>query len=181
MTIPRELQQVLVCPPDTLRGAVRFKGTRVPVQALVAHSVGVDGIEGVYTIAQSAGTVSAVQVGIRNHEGHEVNYVIRARTSDQDLSEPLHVTVSDEDGWRGAVHVTFPADLPEQGGAVVVAVDTEADGGVDVVVDGPGPAPGVGESETTVDGGPSTSVVSHVTRLPGVVHACRGAALPMRA
>ncbi|MBX7133521.1 MAG: DUF433 domain-containing protein [Fimbriimonadaceae bacterium] len=35
MTIPVELQDVLVSSPDTLSGAVRFKGTRVPVQALL--------------------------------------------------------------------------------------------------------------------------------------------------
>lgn len=33
--IPDELQGVLVCRPDTLSGAVRFRGTRVPVQALL--------------------------------------------------------------------------------------------------------------------------------------------------
>ncbi len=35
MTIPAELEGVLVSTPDTLSGAVRFKDTRVPVQALV--------------------------------------------------------------------------------------------------------------------------------------------------
>ena len=35
MTIPKELQDVLVANPETLSGAVRFKGTRVPVQALL--------------------------------------------------------------------------------------------------------------------------------------------------
>ena len=35
MTIPSELQSVLVSTPDTLGGAVRFSGTRVPVQALI--------------------------------------------------------------------------------------------------------------------------------------------------
>lgn len=35
MSIPAELQDVLVASPDTLSGAVRFKGTRVPVQALL--------------------------------------------------------------------------------------------------------------------------------------------------
>ena len=35
MSIPVELQNVLVASPDTLSGAVRFKGTRVPVQALL--------------------------------------------------------------------------------------------------------------------------------------------------
>jgi len=35
MTIPHELEDVLVSTPDTLSGAVRFRGTRVPVQALL--------------------------------------------------------------------------------------------------------------------------------------------------
>jgi uncharacterized protein (DUF433 family) len=35
MTIPRELQGVLVSDPEYLSGAIRFKGTRVPVQALL--------------------------------------------------------------------------------------------------------------------------------------------------
>ena len=35
MTIPTELQHILVANPETLSGAVRFKGTRVPVQALI--------------------------------------------------------------------------------------------------------------------------------------------------
>ena len=35
MTIPRELEDVLESTPDTLGGSVRFKGTRVPVQALI--------------------------------------------------------------------------------------------------------------------------------------------------
>lgn len=35
MTIPAELRDVLVQTPDTLSGAVRFGGTRVPVQALL--------------------------------------------------------------------------------------------------------------------------------------------------
>jgi uncharacterized protein (DUF433 family) len=35
MTIPTELQNILVSDPDTLSGAVRFKGTRVPVQVLL--------------------------------------------------------------------------------------------------------------------------------------------------
>jgi uncharacterized protein (DUF433 family) len=35
MTIPSELEGILVTDPDTLSGAVRFKGTRVPVQALI--------------------------------------------------------------------------------------------------------------------------------------------------
>ena len=35
MIIPSELEGVLVSTPDTLGGSVRFKGTRVPVQALI--------------------------------------------------------------------------------------------------------------------------------------------------
>ena len=35
MNIPLELQDVLVATQDTLSGAVRFKDTRVPVQALL--------------------------------------------------------------------------------------------------------------------------------------------------
>jgi len=35
MQIPQELEDVLVSTPDTLGGSVRFKGTRVPVQALL--------------------------------------------------------------------------------------------------------------------------------------------------
>ncbi|CAN5727196.1 hypothetical protein BH11ARM2_BH11ARM2_27740 [soil metagenome] len=50
MTIPAELQGVLAADPETLSGAVRFKGTRVPVQALLdtlAHGLPVsDFLEG---------------------------------------------------------------------------------------------------------------------------------------
>jgi len=35
MIIPTELINILVADPETLGGAVRFKGTRVPVQALI--------------------------------------------------------------------------------------------------------------------------------------------------
>jgi len=35
MNIPEELQNILIATPDTLSGAVRFKDTRVPVQALL--------------------------------------------------------------------------------------------------------------------------------------------------
>ena len=35
MIIPTELSDILVANPETLSGAVRFKGTRVPVQALL--------------------------------------------------------------------------------------------------------------------------------------------------
>ena len=33
--IPKELEAVLVSTPDTLGGSVRFKGTRVPLRALL--------------------------------------------------------------------------------------------------------------------------------------------------
>ena len=33
--IPKELRDILVSTPDTLSGAVRFVGTRVPVQCLL--------------------------------------------------------------------------------------------------------------------------------------------------
>ena len=35
MTIPRELEGVLDANPKIISGAVRFRGTRVPVQALI--------------------------------------------------------------------------------------------------------------------------------------------------
>ncbi len=35
MTIPRQLDDILTSDPQVLSGAVRFKGTRVPVQALL--------------------------------------------------------------------------------------------------------------------------------------------------
>ncbi len=35
MAIPHELKNILVSTPDTLGGSVRFKGTRVPVRALL--------------------------------------------------------------------------------------------------------------------------------------------------
>jgi uncharacterized protein (DUF433 family) len=35
MTIPRELRHILASDPEIISGAVRFKGTRVPVQALL--------------------------------------------------------------------------------------------------------------------------------------------------
>lgn len=50
MRIPEELEDVLESTPDTLSGAVRFVGTRVPVQALLdsmAHELPVsDFLEG---------------------------------------------------------------------------------------------------------------------------------------
>ncbi len=45
MIIPQELRHVLVCTPDTISGAVRFEGTRVPVQALLDTLDDGDGIE----------------------------------------------------------------------------------------------------------------------------------------
>lgn len=35
MNIPPELEHILAADPEYLSGAVRFKGTRVPVQALI--------------------------------------------------------------------------------------------------------------------------------------------------
>ncbi len=35
MAIPTELKDILVADPETLSGAIRFKGTRVPIQALI--------------------------------------------------------------------------------------------------------------------------------------------------
>jgi len=35
MAIPKELEDVLAAQPEIISGAVRFKGTRVPVQALI--------------------------------------------------------------------------------------------------------------------------------------------------
>lgn len=45
MTIPAELKDMLVANPETLSGAVRFKGTRVPVQALIDTLDAGQGIE----------------------------------------------------------------------------------------------------------------------------------------
>jgi uncharacterized protein (DUF433 family) len=45
MTIPKELQGVLDIHPQIISGAVRFKGTRVPVQALIDTLDDGDGIE----------------------------------------------------------------------------------------------------------------------------------------
>ncbi len=45
MEIPKELESVLVSNPETLGGNVRFKGTRVPVSALLdtlQHGYGLD-------------------------------------------------------------------------------------------------------------------------------------------
>ena len=44
MTIPKELQSFLDVHPEIISGAVRFKGTRVPVQALIDTLDGGDGI-----------------------------------------------------------------------------------------------------------------------------------------
>ncbi len=35
MSIPPELQDILAAQPEIISGAIRFKGTRVPVQALI--------------------------------------------------------------------------------------------------------------------------------------------------
>lgn len=45
MTIPKELEGVLDVHPQIISGAVRFKGTRVPVQALIDTLDDGDGIE----------------------------------------------------------------------------------------------------------------------------------------
>jgi len=45
MTIPKELVSVLDVNPEILSGAVRFVGTRVPVQALIDTLDDGDGIE----------------------------------------------------------------------------------------------------------------------------------------
>ena len=45
MTIPKELENVLDIHPQIISGAVRFKGTRVPVQALIDTLDDGDGLE----------------------------------------------------------------------------------------------------------------------------------------
>ncbi len=45
MTIPEELKDVLDIHPQVISGAVRFKGTRVPVQALIDTLDDGEGIE----------------------------------------------------------------------------------------------------------------------------------------
>ncbi len=45
MTIPKELQEVLAVSPKILSGAVRFKGTRVPVQALLDTIIGGESVD----------------------------------------------------------------------------------------------------------------------------------------
>ena len=45
MTIPAELQSVLDAHPEFISGAVRFRGTRVPVQALIDTLDDGDGLE----------------------------------------------------------------------------------------------------------------------------------------
>lgn len=45
ITIPAELEAIIATDPEIISGAVRFVGTRVPVQALLdslAHGAGVD-------------------------------------------------------------------------------------------------------------------------------------------
>jgi len=46
VTIPSELKEILVAVPKTLSGAIRFKGTRVPVHALIDTLDAGQGIEG---------------------------------------------------------------------------------------------------------------------------------------
>lgn len=43
--IPKPLEGVLVSDPDTLSGAIRFVGTRVPVSTLFDYVLGGDGVE----------------------------------------------------------------------------------------------------------------------------------------
>ncbi len=45
MTIPKELESILVSTPDTLGGSIRFGGTRIPVQALIDTLDEGDGID----------------------------------------------------------------------------------------------------------------------------------------
>ena len=45
MTIPGELRDILDAHPQIISGAVRFKGTRVPVQALIDTLDDGDGLE----------------------------------------------------------------------------------------------------------------------------------------
>jgi uncharacterized protein (DUF433 family) len=45
MTIPKELENVLASTPGMLSGAVRFQGTRVPVQALLDTLEDGDGLD----------------------------------------------------------------------------------------------------------------------------------------
>jgi uncharacterized protein (DUF433 family) len=45
LKIPSELEDILVANPETLSGAVRFKGTCVPVQALIDTLDSGQGIE----------------------------------------------------------------------------------------------------------------------------------------
>ncbi len=58
--VPDELQGVLVCTPDTLSGAVRFRGTRVPVKALTDGLPVADFLEGFPDVTETqANTVLA--------------------------------------------------------------------------------------------------------------------------
>ena len=45
MSIPKELESVLVSSRDTLGGSVRFVGTRIPVQALIDTLDDGDGLD----------------------------------------------------------------------------------------------------------------------------------------
>ncbi len=44
MAIPKELEDVLAIHPEIISGAIRFRGTRVPVQALIDTLDDGDGI-----------------------------------------------------------------------------------------------------------------------------------------
>jgi len=59
MNIPSELEHVLTSSSDTLSGAVRFRGTRVPIQALL-DTVGTGG--SVEDFLQGYPDVSRLQV-----------------------------------------------------------------------------------------------------------------------
>lgn len=71
-TIPRELEHVLAADPDYLSGAVRFRGTRVPVQALLdtlAHGLPVsDFLEGFPNVTEEQ--AMAVVMWEQNHARH---------------------------------------------------------------------------------------------------------------
>jgi uncharacterized protein (DUF433 family) len=45
MIIPKELRNILAADQDILSGAVRFKGTRVPVQALLDTIIGGESVD----------------------------------------------------------------------------------------------------------------------------------------
>jgi len=45
MTIPAEMEGTIATDPEILSGAVRFKGTRVPVQALLDTIIGGESVD----------------------------------------------------------------------------------------------------------------------------------------